>query len=130
MPVSALQTMCGSNWQRLKPTPDGWIMGLTDLGFVARVDVEGVIGKIGFSARFPSALAVEQLSIGMRFDGVVAAYPTLRHLEDLTISGVTLRRFAALRPDGIEVEVRMRDGRVVAFDLARPTSAYPATRSH
>jgi hypothetical protein len=127
MAVSELEKICGPSWPGVKPGADGWVVGLSDLGFLARIDVSGMIGKIGYSGRFPSTLSVDQLSIGMSVDHAIAAYPTMRHVEDVSISGMMLRRFLARRPDGLEVEIRARDGRVIAFDISQPGSTYSNT---
>ena len=52
MLVSALRTICGPNWEQVKPDEDGWVVKLVDIGFTARIDVNGIIGKIGFTANF------------------------------------------------------------------------------
>jgi hypothetical protein len=124
MLVSALRTICGPNWDQVKPDDDGWVVKLVDIGFTARIDVNGIIGKIGFTGKFPTTIAVDLLQIGMSFDAALVAYPTLHHIEDVTISAMTLRRFGATRRDGIEIEARFRDGRLVAFDLERPGAIY------
>jgi hypothetical protein len=124
MPESVLRETCGSQWDDVKPGPDGWVVKLVHLGFTARVDRAAVIGKVGFTSKFPSELAVDGLRIGMSFDAVLAVYPTLRHIEDVTVSAATLRRFATMRPDGIAVETRFRDGLLVAFDLEKPDAVY------
>jgi hypothetical protein len=129
MPVSLLQQICGQRWLQSEPNADGWIVGLTDQGFLARVDVNGSIGKVAFSGKFSPTLTIERLHIGMSFEEVLAAYPTMRHIEDLVVSGLTLRRFAAFQADGTEVEVRVRDDRVLAFDISRPGAIYPSARS-
>jgi hypothetical protein len=124
MPVSVLRDTCGSLWDDVKPGADGWVVKLINLGFTARIDRAGMIGRVGFTSRFPSDLTVDGLRIGMVFDAALAVYPTLRHIEDVTVSAATLRRFATLRPDGIAVEMRFRDGTLVAFDLEQPDAVY------
>jgi hypothetical protein len=127
MPVSELEKICGPNWPLVKPGTDGWVVGLSDLGFIARVDTQGIIGKIGFSPKFSPTLMIDQLRVGMSFDDAIVAYPIMRHVEDVNVSGLTLQRFAAWRPDGLEVEIRVRDGRILAIDMSRPESRYETT---
>ena len=126
MPVSALRTICGARWDQVKPGQDGWVVRLADIGFTARVDVDGIVGKVGFTGKFPATIPIDLLQIGMSFDAVLVAYPTLRHTADVTVSAMTLRRFGTTRPDGIEIEARFRDGRLVALDLERPGAIYGA----
>jgi uncharacterized protein DUF6892 len=129
MPVCTLRAICGPHWEQLKPDRDGWVVKLADVGFVARIGADGNIGRVGFSNRFPAASVVDMLHIGMNIDAALAAYPTLRHVEDVTVSAATLRRFGAIRPDGIRIEARFRDGRLLAFDLDRPDAIYGAAPS-
>jgi hypothetical protein len=124
MPLSSLATVCGPDWNNVKPAQDGWIVKLVDIGFTARVDIDGVIGKVGFSGKFPDTILVEGLRLGMSFEDALAAYPSLRHIEDVTVSMMTLRRFKATRSDGITIELRFRDGRLLAFDLERTGAVY------
>ena len=126
MLVSALRTICGPNWDQVKPDDDGWVVKLVDTGFTARIDVNGIIGKIGFTGKFPTTVAVDLLQIGMNFDAALVAYPTLHHIEDVTISAMTLRRFATTFPDRIRLEARFRDSRLLAIDLERPGANYSA----
>jgi hypothetical protein len=124
MPASALAAICGPHWDDVKPDQDGWIVKLVDVGFTARVDNKGVIGKVGFSGKFPNTILVERLRLGMSFEDVLAAYPSLRHIEDVAVSMMTLRRFNAMRVDGSTIEMRFRDGRLLAFDLERSDAVY------
>ena len=124
MPASALAAICGPRWDDLKPDQDGWIVKLVDIGFTARVDIKGVIGKVSFSGKFPDTILVERLRLGMPFEDALAAYPSLRHIEDVTVSMMTLRRFNAMRVDGSTIEMRIRDGRLLAFDLERSDAVY------
>ena len=123
-PVSALAAICGLHWEDVKPDQDGWIVKLVDIGFTARVDAYGLIGKVGFSGKFPDTIVVERLRLGMSFEDALAAYPSLRHIEDVTVSMMTLRRFNVTRVDGTTIEMRFRDGRLLAFDLERSDAVY------
>jgi hypothetical protein len=127
MPVSALRAICGATWERVKPDQSGWVVKLADIGFTARIDTKGLIGKIAFSGSFPSTIPIDGLHIGMSFDAALAVYPSLRHIEDITVSTMTLRRFGATRADGIAIEGRFRDGRLLALDLERSDAVYGAT---
>jgi len=126
MPASALRTLCGPIWDEVKPGEDGWVVKLADIGFTARIDVKDTIGKLAFSAKFPSTLSIDGLRIGMSFDDALALFPNLRHIQDVIVSMMTLRRFGAARSDGTMVELRFRDGRLLAFDLDRPDAVYGA----
>jgi hypothetical protein len=127
MSVSDLRTICGPHWDRVKPGQDGWVVKLVDIGFSARIDINGVIGRISISGKFPATLAVDMLHIGMSLDAAFVAYPMLRHIEDVTVSAMTLRRFGTQRPDGIGIEARFRESRLLAFDLERPDAIYAAS---
>ena len=129
MPVSTLRAICGPHWEEVKPDRDGWVVKLADVGFVARIGADGNIGRVAFSSRFPTARTVDMLHVGMSFDAALAAYPTLCHVEDVTVSAATLRRFGTIRPDGIRIEARFLDGRLLAFDLDRPDAIYRAAPS-
>jgi hypothetical protein len=126
MPASALRTLCGPIWDEVKPGQDGWVVKLADIGFTARIDAKDTIGKLAFSAKFPSTLLVDGLRIGMSFEDALALHTNLRHIQDVTVSMMTLRRFGTTRADGTVVELRFRDGRLVAFDLDRPDAVYDA----
>jgi hypothetical protein len=126
MPVSKLQMLCGDCWDRVKPNENGLVSGLVDLGFSAEIDTNGMIGSTFFSGRFPVSHRIEQLHIGMPFDEVVKIYPGLRHIADERPSNFTLRRFGLTLQDGIELEVRLRDDRVLAVQFLRPGLVYGA----
>jgi hypothetical protein len=72
MRASTLADICGPHWDDVKPGQDGWIAKLVDIGFTARVDNRGVIGKVGFSGKFPDTILVERLPLGMSFEDVLA----------------------------------------------------------
>jgi hypothetical protein len=126
MPVSALRAICGASWERVKPDQSGWVVKLADIGFTARIDAKGLIGKLAFTGAFPSTIPVEGLFIGMSFDAALAVYPSLRHIGDITVSTMTLRRFGTTRADGIAIEARFRDSRLIALDLERSDAIYAA----
>jgi len=125
MPASALQAICGDAWDEVKPNERGFV-SLIDFGFLADIDVTGTIGVTFFSGKFPSSHVVERLRIGMPFDEVIAVYPDLRHIADEQPSNFILRRFGLTLPNGMELEVRFRDDRVLAIRFERPGLVYDA----
>src|SRR4051794_9225566 len=75
MPLKALVDAYGANWARMPPS-DTFFFG-EPMGFVARIDVNGVIGAITFARQFPLDIVIGGLQRSMSLDEALAARPDL-----------------------------------------------------
>src|SRR5262249_50321950 len=93
-------------------------------GFLARVDISGHIGSVTFAARFPRGLAVEGLHVGMTLAAARTARPALSHDRDEVLGGVTIARWADRLPDGLRLQVNIRDGKILSIMIEQPGAVY------
>lgn len=122
MPVAELRMIFGDDW--VPPKPGSSFFFAEDIGFIARIDVRGIIGMVTFAAKFSSSLAIEKLKVGMTLQEARAAHPALRRIEDPEAAKYKLDRYVTALPNGTELEVRIREGRVLALHLSRPGLIY------
>jgi hypothetical protein len=120
MSLSALAEVVGS--ESAKPDNNGDIFQhFLTLGFSARIDVEGRIGRLGFSKKFPMDCVIEKMQIGMSLDAARASRPKLEYVETDDRGVLT---YKDITDNGDELTARFKDGDLIGFDLERPGLDY------
>jgi hypothetical protein len=127
MPLKALVDAYGPNWARMPPS-DTFFFG-EPMGFVARIDVDGVIGAITFAKKFPFPIEIGGLRKGMSLEQALAARP------DLVDAGIapgttSVRPYRLTLPDGLQLELRVLNNDVIAMELSKPGAIYERTISY
>jgi hypothetical protein len=124
--IGALRQALGGAWQEIERKSTGYCWGSRiGIDFVARVDVDGVIGSLSFYGKFPSKYVVEGLYLGMPQDeGLAACSGLTPDSKDDSADG-SIRGFRGRVPGGLELDLRFRDGRLIGMDWSVPRCVYP-----
>jgi len=126
MPVAALAAIFGDDWVPLRGTQT-FVMK-DDIGFSARIDLSGSIGRVTFASKFPTALVIENLRIGMTLAAARAAHPSLRPVDDSAAAKYGVACFMTVLSSGLELEARFKDDHILAFNLSQPGAVYELPR--
>jgi hypothetical protein len=121
MPLKALVDAYGSNWARMAPSDTFFFA--EPMGFLARIDVDGIIGSITFAKKFPLAIELGGIKRSMSLGEALAARP------DLVDAGIapgttSVRLYRLMLPDGLQLELRVLDDVVIAMELSKPGAVY------
>jgi hypothetical protein len=123
MPLSALAEAFGGEWVPLRAGET--CFSSPENGIFARVDLRGIIGSTSFLAKFPPALEIERLHVGMTLEEARAIYPSLRLAGDAEAEAKYHNTpFVTMLPDGNELRVTGRDGKVLSIRLSCPSAVY------
>jgi hypothetical protein len=122
MPVAALAAIFGDDWVPLRGTQT-FVMK-DDIGFSARIDLRGVIGRVTFASKFPTALVIEKLHVGMALDAARVAHPSLQPVADNPAAKYGVACFMTVLSNGLELEARFKDDHILAFNLSQPGAVY------
>lgn len=121
MPLSRLIAAYGEDWPPM-PSSDTYFFA-EPMGFLARIDVDGVIGAVTFAKSFPLPIEIGGLKRGMSIAQALAARPDLAD-AGIAPDTTNVRLFRLMLPDGVQLEGRFRDDRMVAMELSRPDAVY------
>lgn len=78
-PASALQAALGRHWRAPAPHKGGLVDIVENShGFIARLDIDGIVREVIYSWRFDGRPFIDGLRIGMTLDEVKAAQPDIR----------------------------------------------------
>jgi hypothetical protein len=121
MPLSALVAVYGKNWPRMLPSSSFFYD--ESMGFLARIDIDGVIGSLTFAKAFPLSVEIGGLRTGMSVEEARAAR------NDLADAGIEpdapkVRLFRLMLPQGIQLEGRFVADLMIAMQLSRPGAVY------
>jgi uncharacterized protein DUF6892 len=121
MPLKALIDAYGPNWARMAPSDTFFFA--EPMGFLARIDVNGLIGAITFAKKFPLPVEFGGVRRGMPLEQALAARPDL--LDAGIAPGTTaVRLFRLTLPDALQLELRVLDDIVIAMELSKPDAVY------
>jgi hypothetical protein len=121
MPLQALVDAYGANWARMAPSDTFFFA--EPRGFLARIDVNGVIGSITFAKRFPLPVEFGGLKRGMSLGDALAARPDL--IDGGIAPGTTsVQLYRLMLPDGLQLELRLFDATIIAMELSKPGAIY------
>jgi hypothetical protein len=120
MPLATLIAAYGENWPRM---PSSHTVFFDEpMGFLARIDVDGVIGAVTFAKAFPLPVEIGGLKRGMSMAQALAARPDLTDAG--FAPGTPVRLLRLMLPDGVQFEGRFREDQMVAMELSRPGAVY------
>jgi Domain of unknown function (DUF4274) len=96
------------------------LKSVRDIGVSLLPNQEGAVESIPFLPAFPADLSVERLQIGIPTSELLRRHPALQPIEHAKLKELGIQQFeGAHLHSGHEVTVRIRDGKVFAFDIAR-----------
>ncbi|WP_058833598.1 DUF7256 domain-containing protein [Luteimonas abyssi] len=131
MPADALQAAAAAAWRPPADEDEGymsWGTASTPSVCGARLDAQGRIGSLTVYQGFPDALTLAGTWPGMAREQALAAYPGLRDQQGDAADTFRKRGLEVLvveTSDGDTLELRLREGRVIALELARPGAVWP-----
>ncbi len=131
MPIQALVEAAGAAWKAPAPEDEGYVNykgtdGMPVCG--AYLDVENRLHKICFYRSFPGELILEEVYIGMPVQAALDARPGMRPIDGSEGEEWAQRNVAVYRETnavGDVMELRVRDGRLLAIELSRPGLTAP-----
>src|SRR5262249_26965981 len=127
MPLAALIAAYGENWPR-RPSSNTFFFD-EPMGFLVNIDVNDVIGAVTFAKFFPLPIEIGGLKRGMSIEEARAARPDLADAG--TAPGTTtLRLFRLMMPDGLQLETRFLQDRMIAMALSKPGAVYERTQNY
>ncbi|WP_176059603.1 DUF4274 domain-containing protein [Paraburkholderia sp. BCC1876] len=118
MPFEALLEAVGAECQ---PSAGGWIS--VGHQFLARIDFQGLLGRVEFDYRFPATIPIFGFHIGMTLDEVLASGLGFRMLPRKLPSTNSSYVARTLRGDDILVQID-RTGLVRQIEFERPGLQY------
>lgn len=127
MPLKALADAYGDNWARMAPS-DTFFIG-EPMGFMARIDVNGILGSVTFTKNFPLDVEFGGLKRGMSRTEALAARPDLLD-AGIAPGGVIVRLYRLMLPDGLQLELRVVNDAIVAMVLSRPDALHERTLTY
>lgn len=96
------------------------LKSVRDIGVSLLPNREGAVESITFLPAFPADLSVDRLQIGIPTSELLRRYPALQPIENAKLKELDIQQFeGAHLHSGHELTVRIRDGKVFAFDIAR-----------
>jgi hypothetical protein len=127
MPLAALIAAYGEHWPR-RPLSNTFFFD-EPMGFLVNIDVNDVIGAVTFTKFFPLPIEIGGLKRGMSTEEARAARPDLADAG--TAPGITtVRLFRLMLPDGLELETRFLQDRMIAMALSKPGAVYERTQNY
>jgi hypothetical protein len=121
MPLAALVAAYGDNWARMPPS-DTFFVG-EPMGFLARIDIDGVIGTVRFAKKFPLPIEIGRLKRGMSIAQALAARPDLAD-AGIAPGTTNVRLYRLMLPNGLQFEARFLDDEMIAMELSKPSAVY------
>ena len=84
-------------------------------------DQTGQVHKVTYLAEFPATITIDHLSIGMLAEDALARFPALRLTQ---CNKTRIEEYDhGVSTEGFDLSLRIRDGKVLAFDLSRAGAA-------
>jgi len=121
MPIATLIAVYGENWPRMSPSSTFFFD--EPMGFLVRIDIDGVIGALTFAKAFPVAVEIGGLRRGMSIEEAWAARPDLAD-AGIAPGTTAVRLLRLMLPEGIRLEGRFLHDRMIAMELSRPGAVY------
>ncbi|SHM96290.1 hypothetical protein SAMN05216593_10511 [Pseudomonas asturiensis] len=123
MPKDALDGLTGE--YGLSFSESGYLLGVHDLGYGARVDAQGVLGTVSFYRSFPREQLIERLHIGMPLAEAQTARPDMKPAAGGPDDPPEWLTFKDRTDDAFELLVRVTENRILAIEISKPGAIYP-----
>jgi uncharacterized protein DUF6892 len=77
-PASVLQAALGKHWSPPLPDHAGFVFSIRDTHhFIARIDLDGIVGAVSYFEHFDAGLPIDGLRMGMSLEEVRAIHPEM-----------------------------------------------------
>ncbi|WP_122439960.1 DUF7256 domain-containing protein [Pseudomonas viridiflava] len=103
----------------------GYLLGVHDLGYGVRMDINGEIGTVSFHASFPDECLIERLHIGMPLADALRARPHLQPAAGEPDDPPEWLTFKDRTDEAYELLVRVKEDTILAIEISQPGAVYP-----